>query len=299
MFEFNGSTAVILAGGNGIGRSMALALAKEGANVVVADIMGDCASRVRDEIIALGRGAVAVTTDVTMLEDVQRVAEVAYSAFGTVDVLCNNAGVAIRPMRPIWENRFSDIQWQLNVNVGGMLNAIHVFLPRMLKQTGRRHIVNTASMAVFTPVIGNSMYALSKCGIDGFSDVIREELALENIGLTVLYPGLVSTEAPENTRKLRSAEDQQRDAETKSFLVYAAEKAGLDPAEAATIRGGGHVIDPGETTKAIEPEIVGQMIVEAIRNNRPRCMTHPAPADAIRKRTAALLDAYHPLPYHH
>jgi NADP-dependent 3-hydroxy acid dehydrogenase YdfG len=288
------AAVVITAGGNGIGRSIALAMAEAGADVVVSDISISAAANVRDEILALRRRAIAVPADVAKLSDVQELADASYSAFGRVDVLCNNAGVAVRPMRPVWEFAYEDLQWMINVNLWGVLNGVHVFLPRMRAQPGRKHIVNTCSMAALTPVLGNAIYGLTKSAIDGYSDVIREELRLESIGVTTLYPGLVSTDAPENTRKLRTAEQQKADASVKSIDDYMREKGNARASDAN--RGGYSVIGAGQTLRAIPPAWVGQAVVDAVQSNRPYCMTHPPPIDAIVRKTEAWLDAYVPVP---
>jgi len=261
-------------------------------NIVVADFRADAAEAVRDEIAAMGRRAIAVQIDAKKLEDMQRLADTSYAEFGRVDILVNNAGVTLRPFRAIWDASYADMQYVVNTNVWSLLHGIHVFVPRMLATPGDKHIVNTSSMASLCVVPGNALYGLTKAGVDGFSEVIREELAGENIGVTVLYPGLVNTPAAQKSGELRSEEERAADAGVRSWFDYAASRGDDRAKDVGAGRGLMAVLDGGETTNPIEPELVGPMVVEAIRHNRPACMTHPAPSAAIRNRAERLLNSY-------
>lgn len=135
---------------------MAIGRATAGADIVVSDISESAANAVADEVRTLGRKAIAVTTDVSDRAQVKVLADAACTAFGRVDILCNNAGVALDPMRPIWQVAYEDVRWMINVSLWGMLNGVYAFLPRMMAQPGRKHIVNTSSRAPFTPVLGSN-----------------------------------------------------------------------------------------------------------------------------------------------
>jgi len=295
MDNLEGRVAVVVAGGNGIGRSIALALADAGVDIVVADYRGDDAEKVRAEIAAKGRRAVAVKADVKVFKEVEHVADVAYNTFGKVDILVNNAGVALRPFRAIWDASYADMEYVVGTNVWGLLHGLHAFLPRMVAAPGDKHIVNTSSMASFCVLPGNALYGLTKGAIDGLSHVIREELAGENIGVTILYPGLVNTTAAARSNELRSPEDQKADSLVRNWFDYAASRGDASAPDVGAGRGKMSVLDGEEIIVPIEPEAVGPIVVEAIRHNRPFCMTHPAPVTAIRKRTEELLRSYRPI----
>jgi NAD(P)-dependent dehydrogenase (short-subunit alcohol dehydrogenase family) len=293
MKEFNGKTAVVIAGGAGIGRSIAHALADVGVNVVVADIRIDDAEKVRREVIAKGRRAIAVKTDVTSLDDMQRLADTAFAEFGTIEILVNNAGIAVRPPRGIWDTSYADLQYMIGVNIWGLLHGYHVFVPRMRKQSGDKHIVNTSSMASMVTTAGMAIYTMTKAAADGFSRVTAEELRADGFGVTVLNPGQINTEAHIRSGQLRSRAEQEADASVRTYASYAEER-GETLIEAGAGRGPRRIIGGDHINVAIEPELVGPMVVNAIRADRPVCLTHPAPEEGIRMIATAQLNGYHP-----
>lgn len=294
MQTIQGKTAVVIASGNGIGRAMALSLADAGANLVLADIRGDDVKTVRDEVMQMGRRAISLQADASNLADMQKLANAAFEEFGEVHILCNNAGVAVRPFRAIWDTTYADLQYMVNINIWSLLNGYHVFVPRMRKQSGEKHIVNTSSMAAVLTYPGSAVYALTKEGLAGFSRVTADELEYDGFGTTTLFPGLVNTPAAQRSGELRSEEERAADANVRSYASYAEERGEKVTALEA---GRGAMKTPlgGEASqKAIEPEVVGKMVVEAILNNRPICFTHPVGAEGLDARFESWKDAYHP-----
>lgn len=295
MKDIAGKTAVIIAGGNGIGRSIALALAREGANVVIADIQLPDAEAVVREAEGLNVRGLAIRCDASQLGDVEAVADAAYAAFGEVHILVNNAGVAVRPFRAIWDTSYADLQYMIGINVWGVTNGIHVFVPRMREQAGEKHMVNTSSMGALYKVPGNATYTMTKAAVCGMSEVIREELAPYDFGVTILYPGLINTAAAKDSGKLRSEADQNADSTVRPYSSYLAERGEGGGKDVGAGRGVVQLIGAGETSRPLEPEFVGPMVVQAIRDNRAYCMTHPAPTEGIMMRADGLLDGYRPL----
>ncbi|MCZ4344157.1 SDR family NAD(P)-dependent oxidoreductase [Sphingomonadaceae bacterium G21617-S1] len=292
MKDFKDRTAVVIAGGNGIGRSIALALADEGVNIVVADIRADAAERVRDEVIARGRRAIAVPTDVTDLRQVNDLADAAYAEFGSVEILINNAGVAVRPFRAIWDTTYSDLEYMIGINIWGFVHGVHVFVPRMREQAGEKHMVNTSSNGALFKVPGNATYTMTKMAVEGLSSVIREELAPYDFGVTTLYPGLVATGAAAESGKLRSMDEQSYDQQVKPYYQYALDRGEVRGEDRGAGRGVIEHIGSGDSAYAIEPEVVGPMVVQAIRENRASCLTHIPPIPGIMARSEALLSGY-------
>jgi NAD(P)-dependent dehydrogenase (short-subunit alcohol dehydrogenase family) len=145
MQDFAGRCAVITGGGGLLGRGMATAFAREGMNVVVADLNEAAAQATAAAVEDIGTTAIPVRTDVTDPASVETLADRAYGEFGAVHVLCNNAGAAVR--KPFVELTRSDWDRVLTVQWGGVLNGVLAFLPRLMDQGGDRHIVNTASMS--------------------------------------------------------------------------------------------------------------------------------------------------------
>lgn len=294
MQKIAGKTAVVTGAGSGIGKAIAVSLAAEGAKVVVADIEDGAARKVADEIAAQGGTAIAFQVDVSKLDDVKALAAAAYAQYGDVHILVNNAGVAFRPFRAIWDTSHDDFEWMIGVNIWGVIHGIEAFLPRMRETAGEKHICNTSSISTLYKVPGNATYTMTKFAVDGLSEVLREELAADGIGVTVIYPGHVKTNVSQSGR-LRSKEAQERDASLRSYVSYAQERGTVKGQPATSAGGAVNLIGAGDTVHGIEPEEVGPMVVDAIRANRPYCMTHPAPREGIETRYQALLDGYHPV----
>src|SRR5262245_15301151 len=151
MDDLRGRTAVITGAASGIGAGIASALADAGMDLVLADIEPGPLARTADELAAAGVRTIAVPTDVSdraarvALAAVRALPDAAYATTGQVDVLCSNAGVGAFP--PIADATDSDWDWVLSVNLGGMVNCLLAFLPRMKEQDGDKHIVLTASIA--------------------------------------------------------------------------------------------------------------------------------------------------------
>jgi NAD(P)-dependent dehydrogenase (short-subunit alcohol dehydrogenase family) len=188
MEDLDGRTAVVTGGGSGIGRAIALELARAGMNVVVADIEEDAGRLVASEVQALGAQALAVHTDVSDFVSVQGAADASYAEFGVVHVLCNNAGVLI--FGDMQDLKIEDWNWLFGVNVFGVLNGIYAFLPRMLAAGEPGHIVNTASIAALS---GDGIYGASKSTILNITETLRADLEGTTIGVSALCPGMLNT----------------------------------------------------------------------------------------------------------
>ena len=247
MDTFEGKTAVVTGGGSGIGRGMALAFAREGMNVVVSDIELEPAQAVASEVEALGVRSLAVKNDVADLESVRALAAASVDAFGSVQVLCNNAGVSVgrRGMHATHE----DWQWVLGVNLWGVVHGMEAFLPGMLAQDEPCHIVNTSSMNGIFPSGRSAMYSTSKYGVLGLTETFANELAGTNVGISALCPAGVTTRIMESERN-RPAE--------------------LEPPEPAPA----HV--PSSTfdlSPSLDPIEVGELVVIGIRRRQLHIFT--------------------------
>ncbi len=118
--------------------------------------------------------------------------------FGKVHLLVNNAGIDINC--PIKQAGFGDWDWGLNVMIGGVVNGIQIFLPRILKHGEGGHIVTTSSSAGVLPISGSSIYSTAKGAVVALSEALRGELAPDNIVVSVFCPGPVSTNIRESGR---------------------------------------------------------------------------------------------------
>jgi len=196
--EFQDRVAVVTGAASGIGRSLALALAGRGADVVIADIDKAGLAEVQKEVEALGRRAVAVICDVSQDEDVDRLAEEAFSSFGRVDFLMNNAGVMLRgyaekiPMK--------DWEWIIGINLLGVVRGIRAFVPHMIER-GSGYVVNTSSLGGLVGGVPFSIaYSTTKFAVSGLSEVLYKHLRPKGIGVSLLCPGGVATNIGQNMR---------------------------------------------------------------------------------------------------
>ena len=146
MEELAGKNAVVVGGGHGIGRGIALALAREGMDVAILDIEEEAAGSVADEVRAIGTRAYSGSADVTDRDFLQAAARDITAALGPVHVLSNNAGVSA-PQGPISDKSDLDWQWVFSVNLFGIVNCVQTFLPGMRAHGRGGHIVNTSSTA--------------------------------------------------------------------------------------------------------------------------------------------------------
>jgi NAD(P)-dependent dehydrogenase (short-subunit alcohol dehydrogenase family) len=186
-----GKTAIVTGAANGIGAATAIAFAKEGMNVVIADIQEENLKIVANQIKNLGVECISIRTDVSDSSQIEKLAEASVSKFHSVDVLFNNAGVL--HVASILEHSENDWQWVLGVNLFGVINCVRVFAPVMKSQNTEAHIVNTASIGGFTTGPGLAAYKTSKHAVIAFSEVLEAELKGTSIGISVLCPGWTNT----------------------------------------------------------------------------------------------------------
>lgn len=192
MQDLSGKNAVITGGGDGIGRALALELAKAGANVAVTDIRGDAAETVANEAAALGVTSVGFACDVTDEVSIEKMAANAVEELGPMQIVWANAGLGIG--QGFTTARRENLRWMYQVNVDGVIDAVRAFSDSLKEQDGFRAIGVTASMASLThPDAGTPSYSASKYAVMGIAEGLRTELAPDCIGVTVLCPGLVNT----------------------------------------------------------------------------------------------------------
>jgi NAD(P)-dependent dehydrogenase (short-subunit alcohol dehydrogenase family) len=252
---FTDRVAVVTGGGSGIGRALTLALAREGAKVVVADVDEAAMERVAREARDHGAEAVTVRTDVTELAQVQALAERAWKTFGAVHVLCNNAGVAA--WGGLEKATHRDWQWVLGVNLWGVIHGIEAFVPRMIAGGQPGHIVNTASMAGLIASQGLGVYNTSKYAVVGLSETLAKDLKPYGIGVSVLCPMGVETRIRESERS-----------------------------RPAALRN-----EPGTAEAAVEligryltPDTVAGMVLDAMRRGELYVITHDEGLEPLRRR---------------
>jgi NAD(P)-dependent dehydrogenase (short-subunit alcohol dehydrogenase family) len=262
MNELKGRVAVVTGGASGIGRAMAELFARERAKVVVADVDERALAEVVESIRARDGVALGVRTDVTDLASVEALAATVFRTFGKVNVLCNNAGVALWGGLESATHR--DWQWVLGVNLWGVIHGVEAFVPRMVASKEPGHIVNTASMAGLVATRGLGVYNTSKYAVVGLSETLAKDLRPYRIGVSVLCPMGVATQIRESARNRPAG------------LANAAPSA----AEPVELMG-----------RTLAPAAVADMVLAAIRVNRLYVITHEEGLQALRRRHERLEQA--------
>jgi NAD(P)-dependent dehydrogenase (short-subunit alcohol dehydrogenase family) len=271
MEDLIGRVAVVVGGGSGIGRGIALGLATEGMRVVVADIDRASAEGVRDEIAGTGATATTAQVDGTDHASLRRLAESTVAQHGAVHVLSTNVGVvADRPLDTASE---ADWDWILEFNLLSAVRAVDVFLPHLRTSgaaDGSTHIVITASLAALLALPSVSgvhlgLYTATKHALLGYAECLRGELADEDIGVSLLCPGMVRSNLAATSARHRPARHG----------------GPLPPPPAR---------EPPGTL--MPPEAVGPVVVRGIKANRLHILTHLASRGLIEARHAALVDDF-------
>jgi NAD(P)-dependent dehydrogenase (short-subunit alcohol dehydrogenase family) len=190
--RFAGQTAIVTGAGRGMGRAVAIALAAEGANVVVAEVDAPTAEVVVDEILKAGGQAMAVKVDISSVADVRKLFKATVDEYRGLDILINNAGIGIA--KPLVDYSEADWDRQLGVNLKGMFfatqEAARIMIPKR-----RGKIVNFASTAAFvsssTP---ETAYDISKGGVRQLTISVAAELAQYQINVNAVAPGTIMTD---------------------------------------------------------------------------------------------------------
>jgi len=254
MKEFRQKVAVVTGAASGMGMAMAERFAAEGMKVVLADVEDEALAAAEHEFRSRGSTVLAVRTDVSKAAEVEHLAARAVEAFGTVHVLCNNAGVGTGGLA--WLQRVADWEWTLGVNLWGVIHGIRTFLPLMLAHGEDGHIVNTASVAGLVSGPFQIPYNVSKYGVVALSEGLHRELALieARIKVSVLCPGFVHTRIMESERN--------RPVELPLPAVGEAEMAYAAMMQARVAAG-------------LAPTEVARQVFEAIRDERFYIVTDP------------------------
>lgn len=263
MDELRGRVAVVTGAASGLGRAMAERFAAEGLRVVVADIDGDGVHAVAAALSEAGAEAHPAVTDVSLADDVERLADTSFERFGAVHVLCNNAGV-VKNARA-WALTVDDWNWVLGVDLWSVIHGIRAFVPRMIAQGEGGHVVNTASMTGLLPMPKLAAYSTAKSGVVALSESLQLDLQAEgaDIGVSVFCPGFIATRITESARNRPGS------------LAESAPSA-PGPRTAAAAR------------PTMTAEEAAEQVVDAVRTGRFWILTHPDYRVVIQQRAAGI-----------
>jgi NAD(P)-dependent dehydrogenase (short-subunit alcohol dehydrogenase family) len=261
--DLDGKVAVVTGGASGIGKGIAAALAAEGARVIIADIQPDALAATAAEL-----GVVGIEADVSDSASVVRLARAAVERYGTVHVVCNNAGIG--PLAPVKDLTLDDWRWMLGVNLWGVIHGVHAFLPILSANPDGGHIVNTASMAGLVAHARLGAYSTAKFGVVALTEALAEELAADGsrVGASVLCPGTVRTNIGTSSRN-RPAE--LGDAGFKDVDIE---------------------LEDNPRYRWIYPDEAGRVVVRAIKRGHLYALTHPDWYPQVAARHQAIAAAF-------
>lgn len=198
---FENKVVLVTGASRGIGRDVALAFGRQGAQLVLAARSAERLTNVQNEIHDLGSAAISVPTDVTSDEDVETLVQTAMNRFGRIDVVVNNAGIG--KVGGVESATFTqDVQETLQASLFGMFRVTRRVLP-ILRQQGAGSIVNMSSVMGRKAFARFGSYAIAMHGVSAFSDALRQELSGSNIRVVVVHPALTATDL------LRDADEAQ------------------------------------------------------------------------------------------
>ena len=252
MTDIRGKAAVVTGGGSGIGKGLAIELAKRGASVAVVDIILDNARKVADEVKAAGGKAVAIQCDVCERESIKKMKAETNAALGPVTLLFANAGAT--SFDPLMKMSDHDVDWIIQVNLMGVMNTTRAFLPDMMT-AGEGHIVATSSMAGLLPgwIPVHVVYSAAKMGIIGMMMNLALEMKAYGVRTTVYCPGGVASGMKANNASYRPAR--------------------FGGPSKATV----HVPEASFQANPINfysPESIAPMVLRAVQNNRAFVFDH-------------------------
>jgi NAD(P)-dependent dehydrogenase (short-subunit alcohol dehydrogenase family) len=290
MKDLNDKVAFVTGGASGIGLGLAKSFARTGMRLMLADIEEKPLTAAVAQLRKTNADVDGVLLDVGDRDAVFAAAEKTVKRFGKIHVVCNNAGVgAGGPVESWTPNSWA---WTVSVNLMGVVHGIEAFVP-YLKRQGEGHIVNTASLAGVIGFPGMGAYSATKFAVVGLSETLRRDLEPFGIGVSVLCPGLVSTQIYETgrTRPQKFGGAFTRD-DTVKEAVRVAKAQGSDPeaaAETARLRSD---MMKQALQAGLDPVIVGERVREAILANEPYIFTHPEYLAQVEERIAAIRQGF-------
>lgn len=268
MQQLEGKVAFITGGGSGVGLGQAKVFGRAGMKIAIADIREDHLQTAINWFAAQGLPLLPLHLDITDRAAYAQAADEVETKLGPVQLLCNTGGVS--QFGPIQDATYEDWDWQLGVNLGGVVNGVQTFVPRMVAHGQGGHIVNTASMAAFTSAPTGGIYCTSKFAVRGLTECLHYDLAPKGIGASVLCPGGVNSNIHEAvlTRPEKYA----------STGFY-----GADPERFKQLKA---VIEGG-----MEPEQLAEYVMKGIKENALYILPYPEFRERLDQIHQTVMDA--------
>jgi NAD(P)-dependent dehydrogenase (short-subunit alcohol dehydrogenase family) len=280
MKHFKGRTAVITGAASGFGLEASRIAAREGMNVVMADVQQDALDLAAAEIRGLGAEVLSMRLDISQGDDVEALGAATRERFGVPHFVFNNAGVGAGGL--IWEHTRKDWEWVIGVNLMGVAHGVRVFTPMMLEAAAadpgyEGHIVNTASMAGMLNAPNMGVYNVSKHAVVAMSETLYQDLALvtDQVSASVLCPYFVPTGIHQSHRN-RPAEMREKVRPTKSQLIAQA------------------MIDRAVTSGKVTAAQVMGFVFDALREKRFYIFSHPQALAGVQTRLEDVMQLRNP-----
>jgi len=274
-----GRVAVVTGAASGIGRALALGFADEGANVVLADVEEEPLAAAADEVSAVGVEALPVRTDVTDAESMEAVAAATIERFGTVNMLCNNAGVGGGGL--IKNQQLVDWKWVIDVSLWGVIHGLHSFLPHLI-EAEESHVMSTASVAGLMASPGLGPYNAAKYGVVAIMETLHHEIERDpdaDVGVSVLCPGVVRT-------NIATAQRNRPDHLRRQRREGAA--ASLTPEQREDARKRNQRIANALLEQGMDPFDVAAKVIQAMYDRQFWVLSHPEHLDEVGHRNDQL-----------
>jgi NAD(P)-dependent dehydrogenase (short-subunit alcohol dehydrogenase family) len=271
MQDLKGKVAAVTGAASGLGRAMALAFAREGMHVALADVDEENLHITERAVREFGARTLAMRVDVSKATEVDGFAERTIRLLGGVHVVCNNAGVS--PVGAAWENTIADWEWTLGVNLWGVIHGIRAFVPRLIAQN-EGHVVNTASVAGLISPPGMGVYNVTKHAVVTLSETLHHDLRLRGakVGVSVLCPAYVPTGIADSERARPAA------------------LANLPGSQTPAQRAAEAMVKKAVASGKISAAQVADAVLAAIRRERFYILTHERIKPAIRTRMEDVLE---------
>jgi NAD(P)-dependent dehydrogenase (short-subunit alcohol dehydrogenase family) len=267
--KFENRVAVVTGGASGIGLGMIRAFSRRGMKLVIADLDEAALAKAVEEVTTNGGDAIGQVCDVSNLESVQALADKTIEAYGQVNVLCSNAGVGIPT--PVTKMKLADWKWILDVDLWGPIYGVNVFLP-LIEQAGEGHINATSSMAGLISSGRMGAYNVAKHGVIALMAATERELRATKSPITasVLCPGPINTNISFNSVSYRPGKAKPKSDGEQSGKMARAIQDSLE--------------------QGMHPDEVGELVANAIADNKFWILTHPHWAKASQKQLDALMN---------
>jgi len=269
MQDFSGRTAVITGGASGIGLGMARAFAGRGMQLVLADLDSVLLKKAEQEFSDAGIAVVTQTCDVSKLEEIERLAELTLERFGDVHVVCSNAGVGLPTSAR--NMKLADWEWIINVDLWGPIYTVKTFLP-LLEEQEVGHINATSSMAGLISSQMMGAYNVAKHGVVALMAATERELRAKksHVRASVLCPGPINTNISQHSVDFRPGGGKPKGDSKKAGKLAGNIQAALE--------------------QGMQPDEVGELVLNAIEQEKFWILTHPHWSKGVQKQLDALID---------